>query len=78
MFISRGSRAETGFVLSIAVAGAGTRKPGSTACASSSPGLFDRFPELQVIIGHMGEGVPAYALVRSNQLLTAVARNLKP
>lgn len=32
-------------------------------------GLFDRLPELQVIIGHMGEGVP-YALARSSGILS--------
>ena len=32
-------------------------------------GLFDRLPELQVIIGHMGEGLP-YALARSSGILS--------
>lgn len=32
-------------------------------------GLFDRMPELQVIIGHMGEGLP-YALARSSGILS--------
>jgi predicted TIM-barrel fold metal-dependent hydrolase len=32
-------------------------------------GLFDHLPELQVIIGHMGEGVP-YALARSSGILS--------
>jgi predicted TIM-barrel fold metal-dependent hydrolase len=32
-------------------------------------GLFDRLPELQVIIGHMGEGLP-YALARSSGVLS--------
>ncbi len=35
-------------------------------------GLFDRFPDLQVIIGHMGEGVP-YALARSSNILSHAA-----
>lgn len=39
-------------------------------------GLFDRFPDLRVIIGHMGEGIP-YALARSSQVLSAAAKNLK-
>jgi hypothetical protein len=39
-------------------------------------GVFDRLPNLQVIIGHMGEGVP-YALARSNGILSAAAKNLK-
>jgi predicted TIM-barrel fold metal-dependent hydrolase len=32
-------------------------------------GLFDRLPELQLIIGHMGEGLP-YALARSSGILS--------
>jgi predicted TIM-barrel fold metal-dependent hydrolase len=32
-------------------------------------GLFDRLPELQLIIGHMGEGLP-YALARSSAVLS--------
>ncbi|MGC1783459.1 MAG: amidohydrolase family protein [Acidobacteriaceae bacterium] len=32
-------------------------------------GLFDRLPKLQVIVGHMGEGVP-YALARSSAVLS--------
>jgi predicted TIM-barrel fold metal-dependent hydrolase len=39
-------------------------------------GVFDRLPNLQIIIGHMGEGVP-YALARSNGILSAAAKNLK-
>ena len=35
-------------------------------------GLFDRFSELQLIIGHMGEGLP-YALARSSGILSAPA-----
>jgi predicted TIM-barrel fold metal-dependent hydrolase len=36
-------------------------------------GLFEKFPKLQVIIGHMGEGTP-YALARSNHILSHVAK----
>ena len=36
-------------------------------------GLFDRLPELQVIIGHMGEGLP-YALARSSGALSGPAK----
>ena len=36
-------------------------------------GLFDRLPGLQVIIGHMGEGVP-YALARSSKILSGPAK----
>jgi predicted TIM-barrel fold metal-dependent hydrolase len=66
---------DTGFVLSIAGWGWHT-ETGLHSLRLIVSGLFDRFPELQVIIGHMGEGVP-YALARSNHLLTSVARNLK-
>jgi predicted TIM-barrel fold metal-dependent hydrolase len=38
-------------------------------------GLFIRLPKLQVIIGHMGEGIP-YALARSNQIMSGVTRHL--
>jgi uncharacterized protein len=66
---------ETGLVLSIAGWGWHT-ETGLHSLRLILSGLFDRFPELQVIIGHMGEGVP-YALARSNPLLTNVARHLK-
>ena len=36
-------------------------------------GLFDRLPSLQVVIGHMGEGLP-YALARSSGALSGPAR----
>jgi uncharacterized protein len=39
-------------------------------------GLFDRFPDLQIIIGHMGEGIP-YALARSSQVLSNALTNFK-
>jgi predicted TIM-barrel fold metal-dependent hydrolase len=39
-------------------------------------GVFDKLPTLQLIIGHMGEGLP-YALARSSGILTASANNLK-
>jgi uncharacterized protein len=35
-------------------------------------GLFDRLPELQLIIGHMGEGLP-YAMARSSGILSGPA-----
>jgi predicted TIM-barrel fold metal-dependent hydrolase len=38
-------------------------------------GLFDRLPNLQLIIGHMGEGLP-YALARSSAVLSNAAPNL--
>jgi len=40
-------------------------------------GLFDRLPELQLIIGHMGEGVP-YALARSSGILSRAAGLQQP
>jgi predicted TIM-barrel fold metal-dependent hydrolase len=39
-------------------------------------GVLDRLPNLHVIVGHMGEGVP-YALARSNGVLSPAAKNLK-
>lgn len=39
-------------------------------------GLFDRFPNLRLIIGHMGEGVP-YALARSSGILSHAAKQLR-
>jgi predicted TIM-barrel fold metal-dependent hydrolase len=36
-------------------------------------GLFDKVPGLQLVIGHMGEGLP-YALVRSSGILSGPAR----
>jgi hypothetical protein len=36
-------------------------------------GVLDRLPSLQVIVGHMGEGVP-YALARSNGVLSMVTK----
>jgi hypothetical protein len=38
-------------------------------------GLFDRFPKLQFIIGHMGEGIP-FSLARANTWLTPLAKHL--
>ena len=39
-------------------------------------GVFDKLPKLQVIIGHMGEGIP-YALARTNGVLTPASKHLK-
>ncbi len=39
-------------------------------------GTFDRFPRLQLIIGHMGEMIP-FQLARSGQALSRVANNLR-
>lgn len=39
-------------------------------------GLFERFPDLQLIIGHMGEGLP-YALDRSSGVLSATRQGMR-
>jgi uncharacterized protein len=39
-------------------------------------GVFDKLPQLQVIIGHMGEGLP-FALARTNGVLMSGAKHLK-
>jgi predicted TIM-barrel fold metal-dependent hydrolase len=39
-------------------------------------GVFDRFPKLQIIIGHMGEMIPFF-LARIDAVLTPVSKNLK-
>jgi uncharacterized protein len=40
-------------------------------------GVFDRFPQLQVIVGHMGEGVPN-ALARSSRVLAPTVKLNQP
>jgi predicted TIM-barrel fold metal-dependent hydrolase len=42
-----------------------------------SSGIFDRFPTLQLMIGHMGEMLPM-ALVRTSQALSHVAKLRQP
>ncbi len=39
-------------------------------------GVFDRFPKLKIIIGHMGENLP-FSIVRSESVLGRAATNLK-
>lgn len=39
-------------------------------------GVFDRFPNLQVIIGHMGENIP-FSLARADQVLSPFAKHLQ-
>lgn len=39
-------------------------------------GVFDRFPNLQIIIGHMGENLP-FSLARADGILTKAAPHLK-
>ena len=38
--------------------GDGTRSAACTCCGWSSPGVFEELPELKIIAGHMGEGIP--------------------
>jgi uncharacterized protein len=40
-------------------------------------GLFDKVPGLQLVIGHMGEGLP-YALARSSGILSGLAKLQRP
>jgi hypothetical protein len=39
-------------------------------------GVFDRFPDLQIIIGHMGENIP-FSLDRADWFLSGTAKHLK-
>jgi len=67
---------ELGFMLSIAGWGWHAETALHTLRLIVS-GLFDRLPELQLVIGHMGEGVPA-AMVRSSGALSRAAKLQKP
>lgn len=67
---------ELGFVLSIAGWG-WHAETGLHTLRLIVSGLFDRFPTLQLIIGHMGEGLP-YALARSSGILSRVAHLRQP
>jgi len=40
-------------------------------------GVFERFPGLQVIVGHMGENLP-FSLARADEKLTPLANGLSP
>jgi uncharacterized protein len=66
---------ELGFVLSIAGWG-WHAETGLHTLRLIVSGLFDRLPALQLIIGHMGEGVP-YALARSSGILSHAAPHLR-
>ncbi len=70
-----GLPAEVGFALSIAGWG-WHAETGLHTLRLIVSGLFDRFPGLQLIIGHMGEGLP-YALARSSGILSNAAKNLR-
>ena len=63
---------EVGHLLSIAGWG-WHAETGLHALRLITSGVMDRLPELKVIIGHMGEGLP-YALARSSGVLSAAAK----
>ena len=67
--------AELGFLLSIAGWG-WHAETGLHTLRLIVSGLFDRLPALQLIIGHMGEGLP-YALARSSGVLSHAAPHLR-
>jgi uncharacterized protein len=66
---------ETGHLLSIAGWG-WHAETGLHTLRLIVSGLFDRLPALQLIIGHMGEGLP-YALARSSGMLSQAAPHLR-
>jgi predicted TIM-barrel fold metal-dependent hydrolase len=66
---------DLGFVLSIAGWG-WHAETGLHTLRLIVSGLFDRFPALQLIVGHMGEGLP-YALARSSGILSSAAPHLR-
>lgn len=70
-----GLPAELGYLLSIAGWG-WHAETGLHTLRLIVSGLFDRFPMLQLIIGHMGEGLP-YALARSSGILSHAAPHLR-
>ena len=63
---------DLGFVLSIAGWG-WHAETGLHTLRLISTGLFEKFPKLQLIIGHMGEGLP-YALARSSKVISGIAK----
>jgi predicted TIM-barrel fold metal-dependent hydrolase len=63
---------EAGFLLSIAGWGWHAEN-GLHLLRLIVSGVLERLPKLQVIVGHMGEGVP-YALARSNGVLSGVMK----
>jgi len=67
---------ETGFFLSIAGWG-WHAETGLHTLRLIVSGLFDKVPGLQLIIGHMGEGLP-YALARSSGMLSRAAKIERP
>lgn len=63
---------DLGFVLSIAGWG-WHAETGLHTLRLISTGMFEKFPKLQLIIGHMGEGLP-YALARSSKVISGIAK----
>lgn len=63
---------EVGHLLSIAGWG-WHAETGLHALRLITSGVMDRLPQLKVIVGHMGEGLP-YALARSSAVLSAAAK----
>jgi len=70
-----GLPSELGFLLSIAGWG-WHAETGLHTLRLIVSGLFDRLPALQLIIGHVGEGLP-YALARSSGILSHAAPHLR-
>ncbi len=70
-----GLPADLGFMLS--TAGWGWHvETGMHALRLIGSGLFDRFPKLQIIIGHMGEDLP-YSLARADSVLSRSGQKLR-
>lgn len=64
-----------GFILSTAAWGWHV-EAGLQSLRLIASGLFDRFPKLTIVIGHMGEAVPFY-IVRANDFLAQSAKHLQ-
>lgn len=68
---------EPGLARMLAIAGWGWHaEQGLHTLRLIASGVFDRFPKLQIIIGHMGEMIPFY-LARIDAVVTPVAKGLK-
>jgi predicted TIM-barrel fold metal-dependent hydrolase len=68
---------EPGLARALSIAGWGWHaEQGLHTLRLIGSGVFDRFPHLQVIIGHMGEMIP-YFLARINNVLTPVTKGLQ-
>jgi len=71
----RGLPGELGYLLSTAAWGWHV-ETGMHCLRLIVSGLFDRFPKLQIIIGHMGEDMP-YSIVRAEDVFAQGAKNLQ-